>query len=71
MTISKVAKPLWRVRMHADQPSISYEKVGLARARSVISDARVVGNDGSKLYSATCKRRNSLREGFSDKRLEY
>ena len=57
--------------MHANQPSISYEKGGLARARSVISDALVVGNDGSKPYSATCKRRNSLREGFSDKRLEY
>ena len=53
--------------MHANQPSISYDKVGLARARSVISDAHVVGNDGSKPYSATCGWRNSLREGFFDK----
>ena len=56
--------------MHANQPSISYEKVGLARARSVISAARVVGNDGSK-FIPPLRRRNSLREGFSDKRSEH
>ena len=39
--------------MHADQSSISYEKVGLVCARSVIS--------------AACGRRNSLREGFFGK----
>ena len=53
--------------MHAGQPSISCEKVGLSCARGVISDAHVVGNDGSKPYSATCGWRNSLREGFFDK----
>ena len=50
--------------MHAGQPSISREKVGLSCARSVISTAHVGGNDGSKFYSAACGRRNSLREGF-------
>ena len=40
--------------MHADQPSISFEKVGLACARSVISAAHVGGNDGYKIYSASC-----------------
>ena len=66
-TVEKVASPLFRVRMHAGQPSISCEKVGLSCARGVISDAHVVGNDGSKPYSATCGWRNSLREGFFDK----
>ena len=32
--------------------------------RSVISDAHVAGNDGFKIYSAACGRRNSLQEGF-------
>ncbi len=28
------------------------------------SDAHVAGNDGTKIYSAACERRNSLQEGF-------
>ena len=65
VTIEKVALPLFRVKRHANQPSISYEKVGLFCVRSVISAAHVGRNDGFYIYSAACGRRNSLREGFS------
>ena len=63
-SIEKVAEPLFRIRIHTGQPSISYEKVGLVCVRSVISAARVGRNDGFKIYSAAPGRRNSLREGF-------
>ena len=63
-TVEKVAQPLFRVRLHARQASISCEKVDLPCVRSVISDAHVAGNDGIKIYSAACGHRNSLQEGF-------
>ena len=47
--------------------SISYEIVGKYFARSVISEAHVLGNDRIKFYSVVCGRRNSLQEGFFDK----
>ena len=66
-TVEKVAKPLFRVRLHEIFASISCEIVGKNFARSVISEAHVPGNDVIEFYSVVCGRRNSLQEGFFDK----
>ena len=66
-TVEKVAKPLFRARMHAGQSSISCEKVGLSCVRSVISAAHVGGNDGLIIYSAVCGRRNFARCGVRER----
>ena len=66
-TVEKVAKPLFRVRLHEIFASISCEIVGKNFARSVISEAHVLENDKIKFYSVVCGRRNSLQEGFFDK----
>ena len=66
-TVEKVAKPLFRVRLHEIFASISCEIVGKNFARSVISEAHVPENDEISFYSVVCGRRNSLQEGFFDK----
>ena len=65
-TVEKVAKPLFRMRLHEILTSISCEIVGRNFVRGVISEAHVLGNDGIEFYSAVCGRRNSLQEGFFD-----
>ena len=65
-TVEKVAKPLFRMRLHEILTSISCEIVGRNFVRGVISEAHVLGNDGIEFYSAVCGRRDSLQEGFFD-----
>ena len=63
-TVEKVAKPLFRERLHEILTSISGEIVGQNFVRGVLSAAHVLGKDGIEFYSAVCGRRNSLQEGF-------
>ena len=45
-TVEKVAKPLFRERLHEIFTSISYEIVGEDFVGGVISDVHAAGNDG-------------------------
>ena len=66
VTVEKVTKPLFRVGLHEIFASIFCKIVGKNFARSVISEARVPGNDEISFYSVVCGRRNSLQEGLFD-----
>lgn len=60
--LSKKAQvPFSEKRLHGVWDSISCEIVAPPAMRSVISEAHVLGNDGFKLNSVACGRRNSAR----------
>ena len=69
--LEKAQVPFSRRGLHGVWDSISCEIVASPAMRSVISEAHVLGNDGFKLNSVACGRRETLRgftwEGVFDK----